>query len=121
MAATPLHDWYLKEWLASKRNTLAWLEEETGWTHRIASQLVNRKLRWNRDHLSLAAHVLKISPYELLLHPEEAYHIRRLRHSVEEEHRLRAVAEQAHAFTPAMVEQDLLVAQNAPAARRKKA
>lgn len=102
VVAKPYHDWYLKEWLAAKGEhaTVAWFEAQTGWTHRIASQLVNRKLRWNRDHLALAAKVLQIAPYELMLHPDEAYHIRRLRTAVEEEHRLRTVASDRDTGSP---------------------
>ena len=89
MAATPLHDWYLKEWLRSLGCTAARLVEETGWTHRIANQLINRKLRWNRDHLSLVASILHLAPHELLMHPDEAMHVRRLRAAAADEMRLR--------------------------------
>ena len=79
MAETPRHDWYLREWLDTLRQSIAWLESETGWTHRIANQLVNRKVHWNRDHLSLAATALRIAPYELMMHPDDAMQIRELR------------------------------------------
>jgi len=77
------HDWYLKEWLAVIGVSGAWLSRETGWTHRITNQLINKKIRWNRDHLSLAAQILKLSPFELLLHPDEAMHLRKLKASEE--------------------------------------
>lgn len=73
------HDWYLREWVNALDCTVTQLRERTGWTHRIASQLVNRKLRWNRDHLSEAAFALHIEPFELLLHPDDAFALRRLR------------------------------------------
>ena len=79
MASIPKHDWYLKEWLAALDVSVAWLERETGWTHRIASQMVNRQVRWNRDHLALAATLLRVAPYELLMHPDDAMAVRRLR------------------------------------------
>jgi hypothetical protein len=100
MAAKPTSDWYLKEWLGTLDATVTWLEGETGWTHRIASQLVNRRTRWNRDHLALAAKVLRIAPYELLLHPEDAMHIRRLRSAVEVEARLRAAEDRGDYAPP---------------------
>jgi hypothetical protein len=78
MASRPTHDWYLKEWLGSLNVSIAKLESETGWTHRIANQLVNRKTRWNRDHLALATQVLRLRPYELLMHPDDAMAIRKL-------------------------------------------
>ena len=92
MATDHRHDWYLKEWLDTLRQSVAWLEGQTGWTHRIASQLVNRKTRWNRDHLSLAASVLSVAPFELLMHPDDAMQLRRLR---ADEIKLR-VAEKEH-------------------------
>lgn len=99
MAVSPQHDWYLKEWLATLGTTTAWLEAQTGWTHRIASQLVNRRLRWNRDHLSLAAATLNIAAHELLLHPEDAMAIRRVRESA-----LSIAAESRQPWTPAPTE-----------------
>lgn len=107
MASQPQHDWYLKEWLRSTQTSVTTLEAETGWTHRVASQLVNCRIRWNRDHLLLAAKVLRIHPFELLLHPDDAMHIRRLRAAVDEEARLRVAegraeyaAQQAPAALP---------------------
>jgi hypothetical protein len=74
-------DWYLKEWLSYLGQTGVWLQEETNWTPRISNQLINRKTRWNRDHLRLAARLLRIEPFELLLHPSEAIHLRKLKAS----------------------------------------
>lgn len=76
------HDWYLKEWLDTLDCSITDLRERTNWTHRIASQLVNRKLRWNRDHLSQAALALHLDPWELLMHPSDAMEVRQLRAQV---------------------------------------
>lgn len=78
----PAHDWYLREWLAALDCTVTQLRERTDWTHRIASQLVNRKLRWNRDHLSQAATALHLDAWELLMHPADAMEVRQLRTQV---------------------------------------
>lgn len=78
----PRHDWYLREWLAALDCSVVQLRERTEWTHRIASQLVNRKLRWNRDHLSQAATALHLDPWELLMHPSDAMELRQLRAQV---------------------------------------
>ncbi|MGL5446573.1 MAG: hypothetical protein ACRDBL_04610 [Rhabdaerophilum sp.] len=78
----PAHDWYLREWLAALDCTVTELRERTEWTHRIASQLVNRKLRWNRDHLSQAATALRLDAWELLMHPSDAMEVRQLRAQV---------------------------------------
>lgn len=74
-------DWYLKEWLAELGWPSARLQAEAGWTVRIANQLVNRRIRWNRDHLRLAARLLGLEMYELLMHPSAAKEIRRMRES----------------------------------------
>lgn len=73
------HDWYLREWVDVLDCTITELRERTGWTHRIASELVNRKIRWNRDHLSEAAFALHVEPFELLMPPQDAFALRRLR------------------------------------------
>jgi transcriptional regulator with PAS, ATPase and Fis domain len=78
----PRHDWYLKEWLDTLECTVTQLRERTEWTHRIASQLVNRKPRWNRDHLSQAATALHLDAWELLMHPSDAMEVRQLRSQV---------------------------------------
>jgi hypothetical protein len=78
----PSHDWYLREWLAALDCTVTQLRERTDWTHRIASQLVNRKLRWNRDHLAQAATALHLDAWELLMHPSDAMEVRQLRAQV---------------------------------------
>jgi len=77
------HDWYLREWLDALDCSITDLRERTEWTHRIASQLVNRKLRWNRDHLSQAAKALHLDAWELLMHPSDAMEIRQLRSSIQ--------------------------------------
>jgi len=76
------HDWYLREWVDALDCSITDLRERTGWTHRIASQLVNRKLRWNRDHLSEAAYALHLEPWELLMDPQDSMEIRSLRKSI---------------------------------------
>lgn len=80
--ASIMHDWYLREWLDATGCSVTTLRERTGWTYRITSQMVNRKLRWNRDHLSQAATALHLDPWELLLHPQDAMEIRQLRSQV---------------------------------------
>lgn len=72
----------MREWLDTLGCTVTQLRDRTDWTHRIASQLVNRKLRWNRDHLSQAATALHLDPWELLMHPSDAMEIRQLRAQV---------------------------------------
>lgn len=110
MATAPQFDWYLKEWLLNLRGRAggAWFEAETGYTHRIANQLINRKIRWNRDHLMLAAKTLQVYPWELLMHPDEANQIKRLRAAVDEEARLQLVADSRASFSAAPPEDEPL-------------
>lgn len=79
MTTAPAFDWYLKEWMKTLDMKNKDLQEQCGWTVRITNQLINRKIRWHRDHLNLAAKALNIYPYELLIPPEDAMAIRRLR------------------------------------------
>lgn len=53
----------------------------TGYSKATMSDLVTGKQRYNRDILNEIAGVLHIRPNELLLHPEEAMAIRRMRES----------------------------------------
>lgn len=77
--ATPAHDWYLPQWLQALRVRQAELERLTGWDKRKASHLVTGKQPYKRDTLNEAADALHIAPFELLMHPEDAFALRRLR------------------------------------------
>lgn len=78
----PKLNWFVREWIRERGHSIAWFEEKTGWTHRITSQRVNLKKRWDCDQLKLAAEVLEVEPYELLIHPSEAKEIQRMRESL---------------------------------------
>jgi hypothetical protein len=98
--AAPRHDWYLKDWLRTLGVSQAWVAEQL----RLQTSKISRKATgvtaYDRDDINAIAALLHLQPFELLLHPEEAHHIRRLRAAVEDEHRLRA-AETRASFTPA--------------------
>ena len=76
------------------------MQELAGWSKTTASLTYNCRQDYNPSLIASAARALNLHNYELLLPPEEAMHIRRLRQAVEEEHRLRA-AETSASFTPA--------------------
>ena len=76
MASEPLTPWSLKDWLKDAGLTVAAFEAATGWTHRITSELVNNRIRWNSDHLATAARVLELAPHEVLMPPEQAKALR---------------------------------------------
>lgn len=79
MASLPHHDWFLRQWMATQRTSQAELERRTGWDKRKASHLVSGKQPYKRDTLNQAAAALNIAPFELLMHPEDAFALRRLR------------------------------------------
>jgi len=77
--ASPAHDWYLSRWLDATGLKQAGLERLTGWDKRKASFLVNGRQPYRRQEVNEAAAALNIEPFELLMHPEDAFALRRLR------------------------------------------
>jgi transcriptional regulator with XRE-family HTH domain len=72
-------DWFLPEWMATLRVTQADLGRETGMSKSTISEIVNGKTHYYRALLNEMARALKIAPFELLLPPEEAFALRRMR------------------------------------------
>jgi transcriptional regulator with XRE-family HTH domain len=73
-------NWYLREWMAArgiKKQTD--MMELTGWSKATMSQLYNGMQDYSPKIIAEAADALKVSHYELLMHPEEANALRRLR------------------------------------------
>jgi transcriptional regulator with XRE-family HTH domain len=81
MATRPRNDWYLREWLLALSASQADLERLTGWDKRKASHLVNGKQPYKRDTVNEAADALNVAPFELLMHPDDAFALRRQRES----------------------------------------
>lgn len=76
-----IENWYLREWLAFLNMKQVTLIQRTGWDKRKTSELVSGKQRYNQDCLNEAARALGVRPYELLIEPEEALALGRLRES----------------------------------------
>lgn len=74
-------DWYLKDWLRTLRISQSALAERLDWQNSKVSRLVNGTSDWNREHLEQVATALHLQPFELLLHPEDAMSVRRMRDS----------------------------------------
>lgn len=55
------------------------LRDKADWSKTAASEIQNGKTKYSRRLVNEAANALKIMPYELLMHPEDAMAIRRLR------------------------------------------
>lgn len=81
MVASVHNDWFLRQWMESLHTSQAELERRTGWDKRKASHLVNCKQPYKRDTLNEAAMALHLEPFELLMHPDDAHALRRLRAS----------------------------------------
>lgn len=100
MASSPANDWFLRQWVETLRTTQAELERRTGWDKRKASHLMNGKQPYKRDTVNEAALALSIEPFELLMHPEDAFALRRLR-----ENALRIASEARNPFRQAPTEE----------------
>lgn len=77
--AAPLHDWYLKEWLATLRKKQADIARDLDWNKARVSLMIRGEQQYNRDAVNELAAYLNIRPHELLMHPDDAMALRRLR------------------------------------------
>ena len=71
-------DWHLKAWLRHFGKRQADLLE-LGWTNNRAHILYHSKQPYRREDINAVAAWLGIQPAELLMHPEEALFLKRLR------------------------------------------
>ena len=72
-------DWFLQEWMATLKISQADIARETGWGKSKISELFSGKRFYLRQHVNELSRALKIQPFELLMHPDDAMAIRRLR------------------------------------------
>jgi hypothetical protein len=81
-------NWYLKEWMDTvfpkPRGRQAKMCELTGWTKATCSQLYNNIQDYSPKIVNEAAKALNAEPWELLMPPERAMALRRIRASAEE-------------------------------------
>lgn len=82
-------DWFLQEWMKATGTKQADLARETGWTKATANDIYHGRTNYYRQIVNEAARALKIEPWELLMPPELAMQLRRLRDSA-----IRIAAEQ---------------------------
>lgn len=77
--------WYLREWMAvagmGQRGGQTKMRELTGWSMATMSQLYNDQQDYSPKILEEAAAALNVEPFELLIPPERAMALRRLRES----------------------------------------
>jgi len=72
-------DWFLVEWMRTLRVTQAKLAAEAGWSKATMNDIYHGRTSYYREIVNDAARALKIAPHELLMPPEEAMNIRRMR------------------------------------------
>lgn len=77
----PRHDWYFKEWLQTLQLKQADIVAATDWPKSKVSKLVHGDVPYNRDIVNDAADAMNLRPYELLMHPDDAMALRRMRQS----------------------------------------
>ena len=81
MTSGPRHDWFLKAWMAVLKVRQSDIMRATGYSKATMSELTTGKQRYNRDVMNDVASAMHLRPYELLMHPDEAMAIRRVRES----------------------------------------
>jgi hypothetical protein len=77
--AAPRYDWYLKEWLASCQKRQSDIVKDLDWNKSKVSLMVRGLQPYTREEINALADYLNIKPHELLMHPEDAHAIRRLK------------------------------------------
>jgi hypothetical protein len=80
--AAPRHDWYLKEWLRYYGKKQADMVRDLDWNKARVSLTANGKQAYDREDVNEASAYLNLQPYELLMHPDDAMALRRLRRDV---------------------------------------
>jgi transcriptional regulator with XRE-family HTH domain len=88
-------DWHLRAWMTTLDVTQAELGRRTGWSKATMNDIFHGRTEYYRAIVNAAADALYIQPYELLMHPDEAMAIRRLRESA-----VRIAAETRIAYRP---------------------
>jgi hypothetical protein len=75
------HQWYLRQWADRLGVRQVDAINKLGWSKAQASDLWTGKQRYNQDLIDEVAAWLQLSPYELLMPPEDALAIRAMRES----------------------------------------
>jgi transcriptional regulator with XRE-family HTH domain len=74
----PHQDWYLREWLQSSGKKQADVVNDLDWNKARVSLMLSGKQQYTRDAINEISDWLHIRPHELLMHPDEAYRLRRI-------------------------------------------
>lgn len=99
MAGTAQHDWYLQEWFAVGGLKQHDLVTKLDYPKNTAFKLWHGVQAYRRDNVDEISALLNIAPYELLMPPEEAMQLRRLRSVIAEVARPEAAGEMGSEVT----------------------
>lgn len=72
------HTWYLREWMEMHGKRQVDMQQELEWSKAKANDVFNGQ-QYNQQLIDQLAPWLNVRPYELLMHPDEANAIRRVR------------------------------------------
>lgn len=72
-------DWFFREWLRATNKRQRDIVNDLGWNKGKVSLMYNGKQDYTREEVNELAAYLRIRPHELLMHPDDAESIRRLR------------------------------------------
>ncbi len=89
------HQWFLAEWAERLQVRQKDAVEKLGWSKAQASDLFTGKQRYTQDLVDEVAAWLQLSPYELLMHPDDAHAIRAMRNSAARLQEFDAIARRA--------------------------
>lgn len=77
--AEPRHDWYLRQWLRHFGKLQEDVARDLGMNKAKVSLQARGIQPYTRDEVNEIAEYLNLRPYELLMHPDDAMALRRLR------------------------------------------
>lgn len=77
--AKPAYDWFLKDWLKTLGKKQADVVRDLDWNKAKISLTASGKQPYTRDDVNELAIYLNLKPHELLMHPDDAMALRRLR------------------------------------------
>lgn len=77
--AAPRHDWFLKDWLRATNKKQSDIVRDLDWNKAKVSLMARGLQAYTREEVNELADYLNIRPHELLMHPDDAHAIRRLR------------------------------------------
>lgn len=79
MAGAPQYDWYFQDWLKASGKRQADVVKDLDWNKAKVSLMARGLQPYTREEVNELAAYLNIRPWELLMPPEDAHALRRLR------------------------------------------